>query len=133
MRSDSHYCPGCAIIKPQWQLGLIQKKVDGVTLSSSKFPEFPRVESENSGSLENFEESLASARYHAMPMDIHLGDIVRLRKRHPCGGYEWEVVRLGADIGIKCLTCGRRVLLPRHKFEKSVKKLVGKKNTDQQN
>ncbi|MFQ5811936.1 MAG: DUF951 family protein, partial [Anaerolineae bacterium] len=35
-------------------------------------------------------------------MDIRLGDVVRLRKQHPCGGYEWEVVRLGADIGIKC-------------------------------
>ena len=60
-----------------------------------------------------------------MPMDIRLGDVVRLRKQHPCGGYEWEVVRLGADIGIKCRTCGRRLLLPRRKFEKSVKKLVG--------
>ena len=59
-----------------------------------------------------------------MPMDIRLGDVVRLRKQHPCGGYEWEVVRLGADIGIKCRTCSRRVLLPRRKFEKSVKKLV---------
>ena len=59
-----------------------------------------------------------------MPMDIHLGDVVHLRKQHPCGGYEWEVVRLGADIGIKCQTCGHRVLLPRRKFEKSVKKLV---------
>ncbi|MBM4464962.1 MAG: DUF951 domain-containing protein [Chloroflexi bacterium] len=59
-----------------------------------------------------------------MPMDIRLGDVVRLRKQHPCGGYEWEVVRLGADIGIKCQTCGRRLLLPRRKFEKSVKKLV---------
>jgi hypothetical protein len=59
-------------------------------------------------------------------MDIRLGDVVQLRKQHPCGGYEWEVVRLGADIGIKCCTCGRRVLLPRRKFEKSVKKLVGR-------
>jgi len=42
-----------------------------------------------------------------MPLDVHLGDVVRLRKPHPCGGYTWEVVRLGADIGIKCLTCGR--------------------------
>jgi len=64
-----------------------------------------------------------------MPMDIRLGDVVRLRKQHPCGGYEWEVVRLGADIGIKCQTCGRRVLLPRRKFEKSVKKLLRGKNT----
>lgn len=61
-----------------------------------------------------------------MPMDIRLGDVVQLRKQHPCGGYEWEVVRLGADIGIKCQTCGHRVLLPRRKFEKSVKKLVSR-------
>ena len=49
-----------------------------------------------------------------------------MRKQHPCGGDEWEVVRLGADIGIKCQTCGHRVLLPRRKFEKSVKKLVSR-------
>src|SRR5438093_285448 len=45
-------------------------------------------------------------------MEIRLADVVRLRKVHPCGGYEWEVVRLGADIGIVCRTCGRRVPLP---------------------
>jgi len=61
-----------------------------------------------------------------MPMDIRLGDVVRLRKQHPCGGYEWGVVRLGADIGIKCRICGRHLLLPRRKFEKSVKKLVSR-------
>jgi len=61
-----------------------------------------------------------------MSMDIRLGDVVRLRKQHPCGGYEWDVVRLGADIGIKCRACGRRLLLPRRKFEKSVKKLVSR-------
>ena len=61
-----------------------------------------------------------------MPMDIRLGDVVRLRKQHPCGGDEWEVVRLGADIGIKCQTCGHRLLLPRRKFEKRVKKLVSR-------
>ena len=49
---------------------------------------------------------------------LNLNDIVRLRKPHPCGGYEWSVVRLGADIGLKCLTCGRRVLLPRREFER---------------
>jgi hypothetical protein len=59
-----------------------------------------------------------------MVMEIRLGDVVRLRKKHPCGGYEWEVVRLGADIGIRCLTCGRRVLLPRSTFEKRVKTFV---------
>lgn len=59
-----------------------------------------------------------------MPLDVALNDVVRLRKPHPCGGYEWTVVRLGADIGLKCNTCGRRVLLPRREFEKRVKKFV---------
>jgi hypothetical protein len=60
----------------------------------------------------------------AMPLDIALNDVVRLRKPHPCGGYEWTVVRLGADIGMVCATCKRRVLLPRREFEKRVKKFV---------
>lgn len=59
-----------------------------------------------------------------MVMEIWLGDIVRLRKPHPCGGYEWRVVRLGADIGIRCLKCGRRVLLARRDFERRVKAFV---------
>jgi len=59
-------------------------------------------------------------------MEIRLGDVVRLRKVHPCGGYEWEVVRLGADIGIVCQTCGRRVLLARSVFEKRVKRFVSR-------
>ena len=61
-----------------------------------------------------------------MIMDIRLGDVVRLRKVHPCGGYEWEIVRLGADIGIRCRTCGRRVLLQRSTFEKRVKMFVSR-------
>ncbi len=59
-----------------------------------------------------------------MVMEVRLGDVVRLRKRHPCGGFEWLVVRLGADIGIRCHTCGRRVLLARRAFEKQVKLFV---------
>ncbi len=59
------------------------------------------------------------------PLEIHVGDQVRLRKPHPCGGYEWEITRVGADIGLRCLTCGRRVLLPRGKFEKRVKAVLG--------
>lgn len=58
------------------------------------------------------------------PLELHVGDRARLRKPHPCGGYDWEIVRVGADIGIRCLTCGRRVLLPRSKFEKQVKELT---------
>ena len=59
-------------------------------------------------------------------MEVRLGDVVRLRKVHPCGGYEWAVVRLGADIGIRCRTCSRRVLLARSVFEKRVKTFVSR-------
>ncbi|MGQ9458382.1 MAG: DUF951 domain-containing protein [Anaerolineae bacterium] len=55
---------------------------------------------------------------------MRVGDVVRLRKPHPCGGYEWEVVRIGADIGIRCTTCGRRVLLPRRVFNRRFKAFV---------
>jgi len=58
------------------------------------------------------------------PTDIRLDDIVRLRKPHPCGGSEWRVIRLGTDIGIRCLTCGRRVLMPRSQFARRVKAFV---------
>jgi hypothetical protein len=61
-----------------------------------------------------------------MTIDIKLGDVVRLRKAHPCGSYEWEVVRVGADIGLKCLKCQRRVLLIRSTFERRVKEFVPK-------
>ncbi len=59
-----------------------------------------------------------------MVMEVHLNDVVRLRKKHPCGSDEWRVVRVGADIGIQCLKCERRVLLPRRIFEKRVKAFV---------
>lgn len=57
-----------------------------------------------------------------MLTELGLGDILRLRKPHPCGGYEWRVVRLGADIGIECLTCGRRVMLERRALKNRLKK-----------
>jgi hypothetical protein len=57
-------------------------------------------------------------------MEVQLGNVVRLRKQHPCGSYEWQVVRLGADIGIKCLGCERRVLLKRRDFERRVKGFI---------
>ena len=53
-----------------------------------------------------------------------MGDVVRLRKRHPCGGFEWEVTRLGADIGLRCRSCGRRVLLARAVLERRMKTFV---------
>lgn len=59
-----------------------------------------------------------------MTIEIRLGDVVRLRKPHPCGGYNWDVVRLGADIGLQCNTCGRRVLLTRSEFARRIKTFV---------
>lgn len=57
-------------------------------------------------------------------MDYHLNDVLRLRKPHPCGGRDWRVVRLGADIGIRCQTCSRRVLLPRRELAKRTAAVV---------
>ena len=59
-----------------------------------------------------------------MTVEIKIGDIVRLRKAHPCGSYEWEVVMVGADIGLKCLKCRKRVLLQRGVFERRVKEFI---------
>jgi len=52
------------------------------------------------------------------------GDIVELKKQHPCGSNQWEVLRTGADFRIKCMGCSHSVMLPRPKFEKSVKKII---------
>ena len=64
-----------------------------------------------------------------MVMEIRLGDIVRLKKKHPCGSYEWQVIRLGTDIGIKCLQCQRRVLLERSTLERKIKGSIIRDNT----
>lgn len=58
------------------------------------------------------------------PREVEVGDVVRLRKAHPCGGDTWEVVRLGVDIGVRCRTCGRRVLLERPVFERRVRQVL---------
>ena len=54
------------------------------------------------------------------PVELLLGDQVRLRRRHPCGGDTWLVDRLGADIGVRCLTCGRHVLIDRPALERRI-------------
>ena len=56
--------------------------------------------------------------------EFRMGDVVRLKKGHPCGGFEWEVVRLGADIGLRCLSCHRRVLMSRSALEKRMKSIA---------
>ncbi|HOJ10412.1 MAG TPA: DUF951 domain-containing protein [Clostridiales bacterium] len=59
-----------------------------------------------------------------MPVKLNIGDIVELRKEHPCGSKQWEITRTGADIRIKCMGCQHQVLIPRPKFEKSLKKII---------
>lgn len=61
-----------------------------------------------------------------MILDFRIGDEVRLRKPHPCGGYIWRVTRLGADIGINCQKCGRFTMLPRSTLERRVKSFVSR-------
>jgi len=53
-----------------------------------------------------------------------LGDRVEMKKKHPCGSFEWEIIRVGADIKIKCLGCGHIVMLQRSKFNKQIKKIL---------
>ena len=53
--------------------------------------------------------------------DIRLGDIVRLKKKHPCGSYDWEIVRLGADIGLRCLGCDHRIMMTRQVLERRIR------------
>jgi len=55
---------------------------------------------------------------------LYPGDIVEMRKPHPCGGKEWEIVRVGADIGLMCRTCSRRVLMPRRQFARQAKRFI---------
>lgn len=56
--------------------------------------------------------------------DYQLGTKVIMKKPHPCGTNEWEIVRVGADIKIKCLNCSRTILLPRIEFNKKLKKII---------
>ena len=58
-----------------------------------------------------------------MPMDIRIGDVLELKKPHPCGSKEWTVLRVGMDFKLRCVGCGHEVMSPRSKTEKSVKKV----------
>ena len=55
---------------------------------------------------------------------FQLNDVVKMKKQHPCGSFTWQVVRLGADIKIKCTGCGRLVMLPRSDFERKMLRVV---------
>ena len=58
-------------------------------------------------------------------MSVQVGDRVEMKKPHPCGGKTFEILRVGMDFKIRCLTCGREVMAPRKKIEKNSSKLIG--------
>lgn len=57
-------------------------------------------------------------------LELRLDDVVQLRKPHPCGSSSWRIVRLGADIGLRCLKCNHRVLMPRRAVERAIKRFI---------
>ena len=61
-------------------------------------------------------------------MDIKVGDVLRLKKEHPCGSREWQVLRVGADFRLKCKVCGHQIMIPRRQAEKNVREILPGEN-----
>lgn len=59
-------------------------------------------------------------------MDIQVGDILKLKKEHPCGSREWEVLRIGADFRLRCMGCGHQIMIARRQAEKNIKDVIRK-------
>ena len=57
-------------------------------------------------------------------MDIHVGDVLKMKKAHPCGSQEWSVLRVGMDFKLRCMGCGHDVMLPRSKAENDIRKIL---------
>lgn len=57
------------------------------------------------------------------PMDIQVGDILKMKKQHPCSSHEWEVLRIGADFRLKCMGCGHQIMIARRQAEKNVREI----------
>lgn len=66
-----------------------------------------------------------------MPMDLQLGDILEVKKPHPCGSNKFEIMRTGMDFRIRCLGCDKQVWIPRVKLEKRIKKITERKIQEQ--
>ncbi|MDE7390373.1 MAG: DUF951 domain-containing protein [Lachnospiraceae bacterium] len=63
-------------------------------------------------------------------MDVRVGDVLELKKPHPCGNKSFNVLRVGMDFKIECTVCGRQVMVPRSKIEKNIKKIVRDDDTE---
>jgi hypothetical protein len=66
-----------------------------------------------------------------MALQLRIGDVLRMKKAHPCGGHLWDVKRLGADIGITCQKCDRYLLLPRSYLERRVREIIPRQGLSQ--
>ena len=62
-----------------------------------------------------------------MDVNFEVGDTIKMKKKHPCGSYEWEILRVGADFRLKCLGCGHQIIVPRRLVEKNIRE-IQKKN-----
>ncbi len=68
-----------------------------------------------------------------LPKQYKVGDIVKMKKQHPCGSDCWEITRTGIDFGLKCKKCDRRILIPRPKFEKGMKTVIASIDSENNN
>lgn len=59
-------------------------------------------------------------------MDIQIGDVLKLKKQHPCGSNKWEVLRIGMDFRLKCEGCGHQIMIPRKQVEKNIRQIIKK-------
>ena len=65
-----------------------------------------------------------------MALSLKVGDIIQTKKKHPCGGDRWEILRVGIDFRLRCITCDHQVWIPRVKLEKSIKAIIGQADKD---
>lgn len=87
--------------------------------------------SQRGGSLpRGFRKGIGLAKEGLSMAQFFVGDIVKMKKKHPCGNDEWEVMRTGMDFRIRCLKCSRQVWLERPAFEKSVRKIIKQVSPD---
>lgn len=63
-------------------------------------------------------------------MDVRVGDVLELKKTHPCGSRQWQVLRVGMDFKLRCTGCGHELMIPRSKAEKNIKKIIRTEETD---
>lgn len=59
-----------------------------------------------------------------LTLELYVGDIIEMRKKHPCGGNQFQLLRVGMDFRIRCTTCSREVMVPRNKIEKNIKRVI---------